>query len=62
MRGRPGLDISVKKPLVPVGAEMEIRTVDVNIGRLRQALNRNGQSNLIRTVRAAGYSLDATEA
>jgi two-component system phosphate regulon response regulator PhoB len=43
-------------------AEMEIRTVDVNIRRLRQALNRNGQLNVIRTVRAAGYSLDATEA
>jgi two-component system phosphate regulon response regulator PhoB len=38
---------------------VEARTVDVHIGRLRKALNRNGEGDPIRTVRSAGYSLDA---
>ncbi len=37
---------------------VEERTVDVHIGRLRKALNQNGEEDPIRTVRAAGYSLD----
>ncbi len=36
---------------------VEPRTVDVHIRRLRKTL---GEPNLIRTVRAAGYALDAT--
>ncbi|MEO1611719.1 MAG: winged helix-turn-helix domain-containing protein, partial [Pseudomonadota bacterium] len=39
---------------------VEARTVDVHVGRLRKALNRRGDSDPIRTVRAAGYSLDET--
>lgn len=39
---------------------VEARTVDVHIGRLRKALNRRGERDPIRTVRAAGYSLDET--
>ena len=38
---------------------VEARTVDVHIGRLRKALNRDEEADLIRTVRSAGYSLDA---
>ena len=38
---------------------VELRTVDVHIRRLRKALNGQGGSDLIRTVRSAGYSLDA---
>jgi len=38
---------------------VEARTVDVHIRRLRIALNGANQSDLIRTVRAAGYALDA---
>jgi two-component system phosphate regulon response regulator PhoB len=38
--------------------DIEIRTVDVHIRRLRQALNLDGEPQLIRTVRSAGYSLD----
>lgn len=38
--------------------EVEIRTVDVQIRRLRKALNANGGPDLIRTVRSAGYALD----
>ncbi|TWS95697.1 phosphate regulon transcriptional regulator PhoB [Reyranella sp. CPCC 100927] len=38
---------------------IEARTVDVHIRRLRVALNIEGQPDLIRTVRAAGYALDA---
>jgi two-component system phosphate regulon response regulator PhoB len=36
---------------------VEIRTVDVHIRRLRQALNLEGEINLIRTVRSGGYGL-----
>jgi two-component system, OmpR family, phosphate regulon response regulator PhoB len=38
---------------------VEPRTVDVHIRRLRKALNQEGTADLIRTVRAAGYALDA---
>src|SRR4029450_7189236 len=38
---------------------VEARTVDVHIRRLRIALNGEQQADLIRTVRAAGYHLDA---
>ncbi|MDO8380768.1 phosphate regulon transcriptional regulator PhoB [Phenylobacterium sp.] len=38
---------------------VEARTVDVHIGRLRKALNRQeSEADPIRTVRSAGYSLD----
>jgi two-component system phosphate regulon response regulator PhoB len=37
---------------------VETRTVDVHIGRLRRALNTDGDDDPIRTVRSAGYSLD----
>jgi len=39
---------------------VEARTVDVHVGRLRKALNRDGERDPIRTVRAAGYALDET--
>ena len=38
---------------------VEPRTVDVHIRRLRKAINIEGAADLIRTVRAAGYWLDA---
>ncbi len=37
---------------------VEPRTVDVHIRRLRKALNGEGEADIIRTVRSAGYSLD----
>ena len=37
---------------------VEARTVDVHIGRLRRALNRDTETDPIRTVRSAGYALD----
>ena len=37
---------------------VEVRTVDVHIGRLRKALNKFKQGDPIRTVRSAGYALD----
>ena len=37
---------------------VESRTVDTHIRRLRKAINIEGTKNLIRTVRASGYSLD----
>jgi two-component system, OmpR family, phosphate regulon response regulator PhoB len=39
--------------------EIDVRTVDVHIRRLRKALNEGGRPDLIRTVRSAGYSLDS---
>lgn len=38
---------------------VEVRTVDVHIGRLRKALNEYGDGDPIRTVRSAGYSLNS---
>lgn len=40
-------------------SDIELRTVDVHIRRLRKALNANGQPDIIRTVRSAGYALDS---
>lgn len=39
-------------------AEIEPRTVDVHVRRLRKALNAGGERELIRTVRAAGYAFE----
>ena len=41
---------------------VEPRTVDVHIRRLRKSINGPGEADLIRTVRAAGYALDADAA
>jgi len=41
-------------------SEIELRTVDVHIRRLRKALNQHGGGELLRTVRSAGYALDRT--
>ena len=38
--------------------DIELRTVDVHVRRLRKALNDGGGRDVIRTVRSAGYSLD----
>ena len=40
-------------------ADIEARTVDVHIRRLRKAINIGAAPDLIRTVRSAGYALDA---
>ncbi len=40
------------------GIYVESRTVDTHIRRLRKAINLKGTKNFIRTVRAAGYSID----
>jgi two-component system phosphate regulon response regulator PhoB len=40
-------------------ADIEARTVDVHIRRLRKAINLSGKPDIIRTVRSAGYALDA---
>ncbi|MBN9528835.1 MAG: phosphate regulon transcriptional regulator PhoB [Alphaproteobacteria bacterium] len=37
---------------------VEQRTVDVHIRRLRKALNGEGEADIIRTVRSAGYALE----
>ena len=40
------------------GIYVESRTVDTHIRRLRKAMNLKGTKNFIRTIRAAGYSID----
>jgi two-component system phosphate regulon response regulator PhoB len=40
-------------------SEIEIRTVDVHIRRLRKALNGISGKDLLRTVRSVGYALDS---
>jgi two-component system phosphate regulon response regulator PhoB len=58
---RPGRVFSREQLLDAVwgrDSEIEPRTVDVHIRRLRKALNEGGRRDLIRTVRAAGYALD----
>jgi two-component system phosphate regulon response regulator PhoB len=42
-------------------SEVELRTVDVQIRRIRKALNEGGKPDLIRTVRSSGYSLEAED-
>ncbi|MEZ5824096.1 MAG: phosphate regulon transcriptional regulator PhoB [Geminicoccaceae bacterium] len=42
--------------------EIEVRTVDATIRRLRRALNSGGEEDLVRTVRSEGYSLDSKNA
>ncbi len=39
-------------------SDIELRTVDVHIRRLRKAINLDGLPDIIRTVRSAGYALD----
>jgi two-component system, OmpR family, phosphate regulon response regulator PhoB len=40
-------------------SDIDARTVDVHVRRLRKALNAGGRPDLVRTVRSAGYSLDS---
>jgi two-component system phosphate regulon response regulator PhoB len=42
-------------------SELEPRTVDVQIRRIRKALNAGGRPDLIRTVRSSGYALEAPD-
>ena len=42
-------------------SDIESRTVDVHIRRLRKAINTGDRPDIIRTVRSAGYALDSGE-
>ena len=39
-------------------SEIDERTVDVHVRRLRKAVDRDGEDSVVRTVRAAGYSME----
>jgi two-component system phosphate regulon response regulator PhoB len=41
--------------------DIDARTVDVHVRRLRKALNQPGDPDIVRTVRSAGYSLDTED-
>lgn len=43
-----------------MAVEIDERTVDVHVGRLRKALSRGRERDPLRTVRGAGYSFDET--
>jgi two-component system phosphate regulon response regulator PhoB len=58
---RPGRVLSRERLLDAVwgpNTYVELRTVDVHIGRLRKALREGGAADPIRTVRSAGYALE----
>jgi two-component system phosphate regulon response regulator PhoB len=58
---RPGRVFSREQLLDDVWGRdtyIDERTVDVHVGRLRQALNRGREIDPIRTVRGAGYALN----
>lgn len=60
---RPGRVFSRAQLLDTVwgmNAEIDERTVDVHIGRLRKAISRGHERDPIRTVRGAGYAFDET--
>lgn len=57
----PGRVVSRDRLLRSVWAhdnDIDARTVDVHVRRLRAAINKDGAPDLIRTVRSAGYALD----
>lgn len=43
-----------------LSVDIDERTVDVHVGRLRKALSTDGEPDPIRTVRGAGYAFDET--
>jgi two-component system phosphate regulon response regulator PhoB len=58
----PGRVFSRERLLDDVWAhdpDIDARTVDVHVRRLRKALNEGGRPDIVRTVRSAGYSLDS---
>ena len=60
---RPGRVFSRAQLLDAVwgqSAEIDERSVDVHVGRLRKALSRGNEPDPIRTVRGSGYSFDET--
>ncbi len=62
---RPGRVYSREQLLDRVWGQdiyVEVRTVDVHVGRLRKALNKRNERDPIRTVRSSGYALDETYA
>ncbi len=63
LMGKPGRVFSRAQLLDSVwglSAEIDERTVDVHVGRLRKALSIEGERDPIRTIRGAGYSFDET--
>ncbi|HTV31929.1 MAG TPA: phosphate regulon transcriptional regulator PhoB [Methylocella sp.] len=63
LMGKPGRVFSRAQLLDSVwgiSAEIDERTVDVHIGRLRKALTASDEKDPIRTVRGAGYAFDET--
>ena len=63
LMGKPGRVFSRAQLLDSVwglSAEIDERTVDVHVGRLRKSLSSGNEKDPIRTVRGAGYAFDET--
>lgn len=59
--GRVSSRDNLRRSVLGENKHVGARTVDVHIWRLRTALNANGEPDLIRTVRSAGYALEAPQ-
>ena len=60
-KARPGVFArAIARRRLGLSVEIDERTVDVHVGRLRKALSRGRERDPIRTVRGAGYSFDET--
>ena len=57
-QGRVYSRISLLNQLWGDNMDIELRTIDVHIRRLRKALNYDGKPDLIRTVRSMGYAFE----
>jgi len=57
--GRVFTRVQLQDAVWGMDSEIELRTVDVHIRRLRKAINPAGMRDMVRTVRSAGYALEA---
>ena len=58
--GRVFSRVQLQDAVWGLDSEIELRTVDVHIRRLRKAINPEGMPDMIRTIRSSGYSLEAS--
>jgi len=57
--GRVFSRVQLQDAVWGLDSEIELRTVDVHIRRLRKAINPDGMPDMIRTIRSSGYSIEA---
>lgn len=52
--------VELKEAVWGRGVKLELSSINSYLGRLRRALNADGEPNVIRTITGYGYSIDAT--